>query len=32
VLDEKGEKLAKWDVNKIWDEELFFLLYEKFFP
>jgi hypothetical protein len=31
-LDEKGEKLAKWDVNAIRDEELFFLLYEKFFP
>ncbi|MDR2190637.1 MAG: hypothetical protein LBP53_05660 [Candidatus Peribacteria bacterium] len=24
----KGKKLAKWDLNKIWDEELFFLLLE----
>jgi hypothetical protein len=28
VHDRQGKKIAKWDVNKIWDEDLFFVILE----
>ena len=29
VLDQDGKKIAKWDLNKIWDEELFVEILEQ---